>query len=418
VYSASGRKRGRACLYWARSEVANTVKHLPVYKESATGTRVGSALHEAAEEIVEDAGHLVLTQEELAEKWDLSETATKTLAMLRASWAEFWADFHKGKPWRSEVPFAFDVATSKARELEVSEHRGYKISATEIPGTLDLHLLERVRPNGSPSKGQIDDVISVSVLDIKTGKPPKHVGDHLDQLMHNALCVARVAGPEVKFVRVGIAHVMTDSVRVEWRHVSLLELEVTAAELRREHATIQRGPVPESGIHCRELFCPARAVCPTTLDVMAAAARVLNVQSIVAEGPVTSEAQAIALFEALPSVAAWAEERLGAVKRFADSLPGGLRWPDGRVFMGREQKTDQLNIDSPGAEDALRTVLGDATSVAVERKATKSSIERAARTIAAKGKLEATKDAAIEAMRGAGAITIKYSKRYELKKEK
>jgi hypothetical protein len=197
----------------------------------------------------------------------------------------------------------------------------------------------------------------------------------------------------------------------------LFDFDATAAELA---ATLRAIPVapPKPGYHCRELFCPARAVCPVTVAALAEVApQILSerVRRLPLVGPIDDNEHAAALLEGLPLLEAWIEERRKALKAFADEHEG-VELEDGRVYAGRPTKSTSLRLDVKGADDALREVLGDRADEAISRSLTQTGIDRVARRLAQKhGDLARIKSAAIEALRRRGAVKVSEYRRYEVR---
>jgi len=324
------------------------------------------------------------------------------LVVLHDTWAAWWSEYAAGAGWRTEVPFAFDVASGRARELPSTGQRDYNACLpTEVPGTIDALLLDVA--NGS-----------ATVLDLKTGRPPKRVADYIDQLAHGALCVARAHG--LDRVRVVIAHVTEAGVLVDQAELDAFDLDAAAADLARTLDAIPAAE-PAPGMHCRELFCPARAVCPTTtaaLETVAASAiSPAAARRLPLIGPVEDDDQAITLLEGLPRLEAWVEDRKRALRAYADEA-GGVRLADGRVYAGRPAKSTSLHLEVSGAEPALREVLGAAADRAIARTITRAGIDRAARQLAERhGDLSRIRRAALEALRRAGAVKVSQYRRYE-----
>ena len=398
--SASKRKLGRSCLYWARDDVA-----LP--EDPSAGAAVGSALHQSADEDVSedalrDGWRPGADLDAIAERWGLSPLEREKLFLLHDVWAEWWSSFASAEGWRTEVPFAFDVATGRARALPCRGPRDYSAcSSTEVPGTIDALRID-------PAEG-----VAV-VLDLKTGRPPKRASDYIDQLAFGALCATRVHGLER--ARVVLAHVPERGVFVDEAELDAFDLDAAAADLPRVLGAISTAE-PNPGLHCRELFCPARACCPaTTAALTMVASSTLSpaaARRLPLVGPIEDDDQAITLLEGLPRLEAWIDDRKRALRAYADETEG-LRLPDGRVWAGRPAKSTTLHLEVRGAEGALRSVLGDAAELAISRGVTQVGIDRAARRLAVKhGDIKRIRQAALEALRAAGAVKKSEFRRYE-----
>ncbi len=380
-FSASKRRLLQRCAWWARPDV-----ELPPWDPTEAAER-GTALHrvaagEAYETVAEEYGYDV---EELAE--------------LVAVWREWWPEFVNGGlggvtmaphavHGRTEVPYAYDTATGAARELPGEGQRDYSdASETEVPGTADVVIV---------------DPHFVVTIDLKTGRPPKTLAEYREQLEHNALAATRVHGVEEAVIMV--AHVTPAGVEVDVDRLDALDLAGVAGALAAEVASIPNAE-PRPGAHCRDLYCPALAVCPMTQTSLAL---VPDVRRLPLVGEVENDADAALLIDALPRFEAWAKDRKAAMKRYVKGRDGGVVLPDGRIYTLEKATRETVRLDVRGALEALRSVLGAHTDEALTVRASKESIERAARVAAGgkRGEVGRLKKEAIEALRAAGAVKV------------
>lgn len=130
---------------------------------------------------------------------------------------EVYAKRWPGYVFRSEVAYAYDLATEQARELGVGIQRDYArfdLSSFEVPGTLDI---EAVSPDGR----------HLVVVDRKGYDAQAPAGQHT-QVRFNALMAARVRKPER--ITVAINHEITG---LDIAELTEFDLDETAYETRQ-----------------------------------------------------------------------------------------------------------------------------------------------------------------------------------------
>ena len=153
----------------------------------------------------------------------------------------------------SEVAFAYDPSTGKARVLQARD-RAYDLQPGEIPGTADLVGWGK------------DEVL---ICDYKNERIAYE--DHSAQLNFYALCAARVWGVDTAHCRVlGIGEsgeiVVTAAWSLDWEDLIASENDLRgirdAVEQERiaTEANPSRVPDVTLGDHCR--YCPAWRSCP------------------------------------------------------------------------------------------------------------------------------------------------------------
>lgn len=403
----------RLCSWWARPDV-----ELPE-GESSAAADLGTALHAVAEqegaataeeddldEAAIDARFRLLVCGEAEEQAGagLAPAERTALAELVAAWRAWWEAWpHSGAPAKRERALALNVATGAARSLPGTAHRDYSDAAPdEVPGTVDLH----VDAPGWPI-----------VIDYKTGRGPHRVDDHLDQLTHGAACVANLTGAQR--ITVAIAWVTPEGVRWSERDLDTFDLALFREELRRIVAGLPEAQ-PRPGLHCDDLYCPARAVCPATRALLLDAQVPIGARRrLPLLGPVETEEQAFAILVAAPLLEAWIGERVKAAKAFADAHDGVRDPVSGKVYKGRLQKRETPRLDVQGGLEALRSVLPAAVVDAAVKMTVKTSFDAIGRALRA-AKVQNAKELerqAREALRKAGALKVTEFKQYEWKKE-
>jgi CRISPR/Cas system-associated exonuclease Cas4 (RecB family) len=414
----------RACSWWARQDV-----EIPESTSSAAA-ELGTALHQVAEEesaagaerdideaTVDAFFHRVVAggvEADAAAGLGAPERAA--LAELAAVWREWWDRYRSTLDgFQPEAAYALDVTTGLARALPPSAHRDYSgVLETEVPGTIDLDAL---RPGAGFTVATRDPLRIHGhgriVVDYKTGRRAKTVADHIDQLTHNAACVI---GSSREVVTVAVAHVTVDGVRWTERTVDRFETSILVEELRQ---LLEQLPAaePRPGLHCDELYCPARAVCPATRALLLDAhVEIEPRRRLPLVGPIGSNEQALAILVAAPLLEAWIAERVKAAKAFADAHEG-IRGIDGRVYRARPQKRETPRLDVAGALPALQAALGPMAEAAIKTKVSTSfSAIRAAAKASGQPQKD-VEDVAREALRGVGALKQSQFTTYEWGKE-
>lgn len=403
--TASKIKLARRCLWWARRDV-----EIPPGEETSAA-RVGTAFHSAAEEerLDEDAvdrafAAVVGPSPKVAS--GLSAAEQRKLDRLVAAWRA-WIEQGLLTGIDREVPVALSMS-GEGRRLERTGPRDYsQVCEDELPGTADVVAIWA--PNDGTSA-------HLFVGDYKTGRSGD-LDDHLDQLTHLATAIARDEGADA--VRVGVIHVQEWGVELETRVLDGLDLAVHAEEVGGMLAALVDGdPQPAPGLHCEDLYCPARAVCPATRALLVDAGVELEPRRrLPIVGPVTSNDQACAILVAAPMVEAWIAERVKAARAYADDHDG-VRAPDGRVYRARAQKRETPRLDVDGAIEALRAVLGPDADAAVRTKVSTSfdaikEVIAARRARGEKLPIKGTIERARDALREIGALKVSEFETYD-----
>lgn len=379
--SASKTDLGRHCLYWARADVPQ-----PHPLPAKAAAKVGVEFHaKAADDVnaTETAGGVKLTKGERARLVALYEE------FAQASWPE-------GER-RAEVPLALDPVSMEAMELPASPngHRDY--SAVEerfVPMTADVLL------SGS------------AVIDYKTGRyvPP---ASESGQLKTIALALVILTGKtEIRAAHGVISESGCKFDEVTFDAFDLLDWRGQLADMMRKLPTAQ----PEPGPHCRSMYCPQFGACPATAGALDHVAGELKRRlpivtlSTDIEGPDHAAYQ----YQALRAAKARIDAAWEALRRWSDQH-GGIPLPDGSTWIRRETQRESINLEHPGAFDALRGELGEDWRAAVSVDTSKAAIKRAARLVA---KQTGETIAAIEArvlntLRAEGAITSSPSATYD-----
>ena len=176
----------------------------------------------------------------------LYEGGKERAERLIERWLKWWGGYQERRPglrWESEIPFAFDPTTGKARRLKISAHRAYEgAKSHEFVGTADM-----IGTSAS----------SIIVLDEKTGRP-ENVTPAVDnqQLKFLSMCHSLVEGPRVGHVGLVFPHVEVplDEALIDGISIDAAKREFMALPARIASAK------PTIGDWCK--FCPHRSACP------------------------------------------------------------------------------------------------------------------------------------------------------------
>lgn len=292
--------------------------------------------------------------------------------------------------WRSEVAFAYDIATGEGRELAANGHRDYSgRSVFEACGTADMvGVLCR--------DGRI---VRVAIVDQKSFDAVTRAAEN-PQVRFLALAAARAYG--LDSASVGIMHELRPFDAAE---LEAFDLEEAALDIRRTVLGIveARKLVREglnvsfaTGRWCR--WCDSFDACPKQRELVA-----------LVESPAMQSEQMSAFRDdddATRAYELW--KRIGILhKRIGQSLYGRaserpIPLPNGLVF-GARQKPGSEQLDGDIAYEAIRERHGQQVAdAAVERAASKTRIREALKPIAGKGQLAALERAVLDEIRARG----------------
>lgn len=305
----------------------------------------------------------VLPRADTASEWadaghdEHAELAEQTLAGMLPDVLARFVPLHP----RVEVAVAFDVATGAARVLGENIGRSYgDLAPFEIAGSIDVLGL---------------DGDAVVVLDWKTGMRDVEPAATNAQLHFYALAACRALGRDRAIIRI----VYTQRGTCDQAEIDALELADFAARLTALHATVARLRSAQQldtreGSWCRH--CQSKASCPSK--------KALLVQIATGEiaPALTPEVARVAALKVLA-----AEQIVEDAKKRLNQYVvenGPLDLGDGRMY-GRYVRPGNERINGSVALRAIREVcgelVGDFEAEAVEVKATKAGIKRAAKAV-------------------------------------
>lgn len=398
----------RACKWWLLPEV-------PWVDTASEYALRGRALHQAMAAIV-SGGVLELADDPL----DRALYAQARAWLCEKGFLQ-QSGKYKGKPLmglRAEVAFAYDLETHEARELvdppgwdarwyaDPAKRAAYTgpggpISASEVCGRVDI-LTRGVDAEGA----------FLFVGDYKFHFGGVHAAPPPDaraQLEICALAASKVFGidrvetvgihvyedrvvPEI----VGTPRVNADGV-VGTPELGTFALYMVAADLDDLAHPAANDPVPHSGPHCGARYCPARAACPLTAEVVA---DVLPAESLVRKrslkGALEDNAHALWARDAGERLVAVGKELVAKAQAYADTHEGIVE-EDGQVYAAELVPSE--SVDLPRAEPILAEL---GLAKAIERTVTWASVKRAGgdeKVVRAK-------------LRDAKALATKWSRRY------
>ena len=355
----------RKCQWWAREDV-----QAPVSLPPSDAMLIGTEVHAAIEN--------TLT------KRDVKLSTDDAMDLFRE-----WYGWFKTSPlavneWKAEVAYAYDVQRDAARFIGESIGRGYEVSATEIPGTIDALALDDEHAH---------------VVDWKTtsgfGPGPADAEDNW-QLRLYALMVARAH--RVDSVTIHVVRITTNGVTSTSHTLDSMELDAVAHEVQRLVKAVPTA-LPQQGSHCHR--CRAVAVCPTTNDATTAIAPPAPIRLEI------SDDNAGALLMKLRQVQAACEQLEGALKLYAANkneegirLPSGKRW----VRVGVDRESINLNGDANAEGIAIISMAGADKALEPKINVSKAGIERELKAQGLKGKeLKQKLDSVMSELRAAGA---------------
>lgn len=355
----------RKCQWWAREDVV-----APPALPPSDAMLVGTEVHAAIEG--------VLT------KRDVKLSTDDGMDLFR-EWMQWWNTSPlAANQWKAEVAYAYDVQRDAARLIGENVGRGYEVSASEIPGTIDALALDDEHAH---------------VVDWKTtsgfGPGPADAENNW-QLRLYALMVARAH--RVDSVTIHVVRITTNGVTSTSHTLDSLELDAVAHEVQRLVKSVPTA-LPQSGSHCHR--CRAVAVCPTTSRAMT---------DITPPAPIQLEINddnAGSLLMKLRQVQAACEQLEGALKLYAANkneegirLPSGKRW----VRVGVDRESINLNGDANAQGIAIISMAGAEKALEPKISVSKAGIERELKAQGLKGKeLKQKLDNVMSELRAAGA---------------
>lgn len=325
--------------------------------------RYGTAFHALAHSLV--AAHRVggelaraAIAEEIARERGLSEAETKRLVnaapnLLQVLDGDLATEVHP------EIGFAFSLLTGQAREAK----NAWELDEHEMYGRADLvfQTAGGLRVRDWKPRGQV-----------QSKRPERH-----HQLRFLGMAAASLYG--VSQVTVELAYVDEDGhdiVSGELGAGDFMRIEGEACEVAER---VKEAPEPRPGPWCNQLWCPIRAVCPATREAMMRVHQDLEAFPLLGE-PLSPEHAAWQRHR-LPVLRAMLDEQEKKIEDFASHhgpipVEGKPEIVWGKI---EKQGNEKLNL-TPEAERLVLERLGPAgAEVAIEKSASKASIERGAK---------------------------------------
>jgi hypothetical protein len=240
------------------------------------------------------------------------------------------------------------------------------------------------------------------------------------QLRAYALAGARYAagiGLPFTSVSVRILHVSEETIRVDWADVDALELGIVRRQMIDRFERLENPTAPNPGQHCKR--CPVFTSCPAMRAGVEHALQRMNRLPVVRDIDEVQDADHAAFTRSLGKFLEEEGARLQSIakqwvierndKRPIEIGPNTMYGPV--LTNGNET----LTLDAKGAVDVVRKHLGEgpAWSASVEFVATKASLEKGAKLIAAErsrdegGKrvtVKAVLEPILEELRSVGAL--------------
>lgn len=303
---------------------------------------------------------------------------------IRAACQAIPVQYLDSASFASEVAFALDVATGKARELGRGIGRDYgDLGETEYAGTADLVA--------------IVDVDTIYIGDLKRSLWALPPAAQSLQLGFYALAACRAYGRTRAIVELIPYGTDEQPDRAELDAFALDELELELLALHSRQIVAQRsyaeGVTPQAtiGKHCT--YCPSFSFCPANIMLakqMAQPGAIANLQ------PATLTAESAAsIWPKLRQAQAVLDQIRDALHMFARQTPFQLA--DGTEVRVRETKRESIDGDVAYAVlEAMSPKLAKAVS---EWSVTKARIKAAAKT------LGLSEDDILSELRRKGAVT-------------
>lgn len=366
--------------------------HAPAWPDEprSDDASFGSAFHRAMQvAVVTGVSPGIL--EQIADAYDLAPAdRTKLLScvelgadLLSLTCVEYRA---------AEVSFLYDVAKDTAVVLDQALERD-QVPPGFIHGTVDM--LEAW-----------DGGLEIS--DWKTGGRSGELDVRRDpQLRTYALMAARAFRRSA--VKVAILHVGESDIVPEVYDLDGFDLATIRGQLVAQLAKVDAGGPPRPGRHCTAKYCPIVSQCPVTLKALAEVQAATDAQlpmTLTIESP----EQAARVRIGLVTVEKQLEQYKAELRRYLDTH-GAIEIAPG-VLYGKVERdgNERIEAETPGAQAALRELLGEQADMALEVSTSKAAIERAARAYAkakgieGKGSLKQVVDPVLGRLRLLGAI--------------
>lgn len=196
--------------------------------------------------------------------------------------------------------------------------------------------------------------------------------------------------------------------------IDAMRMDIFAAEAARERIRSiykriksQEALTPRWGHWCESMYCPTRTSCPAMRAATERLAADVGLEAGVLTSPVMDRQVAASLIGRLAGIREILDAREEEINTLALSEP--LPMSDGSRYGATEHQGRESIVWSAAAHEALRPLLGperlsamvnEATSIDV----TKAAVNAAVSSVAKRGEVGKLQDAAIAALRQAGAV--------------
>lgn len=314
------------------------------------------------------------------------ETATLTVDEMNTlgDWWTAWKESPLSREtWVHEQAMAYDPRTGTGMLLAEKGRDYSKAPAGWIPGTDDMHTVVHGKLT-DPGYGIYSRLV---VCDLKTGRQ-EHTEPAATNKQLRALALTLCRALNCSEATVIIAFVSEDGVREDRAQLDALDLLGIEGELRE---LIAAGPTPpRPGHHCRDLYCPAIAVCPKTVDTLDAI--------VPSETPWTLElcddATASAVLARCKAATKAIEIAEAAVKKYADEH-GGIKLPSGKTWGPNTCPKESFSLSGPEGMEGIDIISRANAAGAIKSSITKADLKRCIPD-------KAARDEVIKKLRSAG----------------
>lgn len=309
------------------------------------------------------------------------EDGCKPLTPFDVNVLEWLPRYADGKP---ELAIAYNPLTDTAREMVIKEgareHRDYTdLRDGEVPLTMDLCGTEL-------GIGYVDDWKFGTQQNLDDA-------EHNGQMRIAAVAFARLRGLDSVTATLWIVNI-DGTLRYKSMHTfDAFELDDIAAEMKGLWERIHNNPQPNPGPWCRNKWCSARAICPTTAQAL-----------------VTTPLAPLSLTIASHNDAARIHMQLSQGEKFLEEVKRKLNQfvrENGRVELGDgtalEVVTKTRDTIVPN-ERALDLLMQEGFGAAITWKITKQDIEDTIKLSAPRGTAAKRKREVLEALEATGAV--------------
>jgi hypothetical protein len=394
----------RLCLYWTRDDVpwpeqtTSPAAEIGTWYHAVCAWTIGTALGLLPEgtpipeppECLSDASELTPADDARTLLDELDEPAS---SIGRAE-------------IRTEVAYVYGPQGTRFVGFDVGRDYG-ELAPGEIPGTADVVVLW-------PSESL------AIVVDWKSGQRTDPARENA-QLALLALCVSEHHGVDTVEVQLRYADGWVD--RHTYDAFALVDVKDSIDDLIRRAG---EDPKPSPGLHCSSRYCPLRATCPRTVEVLQETDAVgetpaLELVAVASNGAgaITGPMHAASLWHRAEAAQSLLDSVVTAVKAYVDAN-GPLPLGDGKELACVDETRESIEASTIQAvyEPVAQWVPADRFAQCINVSVPKGALEKAVKESAERGKKTDVWDAALESLRVAGRLKSRTITRHRVRKMK